>query len=78
MQTEYTLIKKKIKFSSYLRKFRWDRLQSQNEEGLLNTLYEEMHKYLSIYEEVSVYRMMLSRNVIHVEWRKEVVKCLMT
>ncbi len=37
-----SLIKKKTKFSSYVRKLRMDRLQSR---------YEEMRKYLIIYEE---------------------------
>ncbi len=37
-QTQYTDKKKKTKFSSYIRKFRWDRLQRhiQYEEGLPN------------------------------------------
>jgi hypothetical protein len=39
----YTLIKKKRKFSSYIRKFRWD-------QGFL--IYEEMHRYFTMYEEV--------------------------
>jgi hypothetical protein len=29
-----TLIKKKTKFSSYMRKFRWDRVKSHYEQGL--------------------------------------------
>jgi hypothetical protein len=33
---EYTLIKKKIKFSAYIRKFRWERLQSHIWEGIPN------------------------------------------
>jgi hypothetical protein len=36
----FTLIKNKTKFSSYIRKFRWDRVQCK---GFL--IYEEMHKY---------------------------------
>jgi hypothetical protein len=43
MRIRATLIKKKIKFSSHIRKFRWDLL------GFL--IYEEMRKYLTIYEE---------------------------
>jgi hypothetical protein len=48
-----TVIKKKIKFSSYVRKFRRERLQShiQYEEGFPNIQYEEMRKYLVIFEE---------------------------
>ncbi len=44
---ESTLIKKKRKFSSYIRKFRWDQLYMK--KGFL--IYEEMRKYLVIYEE---------------------------
>jgi hypothetical protein len=54
MQT--TLIKKKTKLSSYKRLIRWDREHShiyEDEEGLPNTVYEEMRKYLVIYEEVT-------------------------
>jgi hypothetical protein len=43
-----TLIKKKIKFSSYIRKFRMEQLQSHM-KGFL--IYEKMFKYLTIYEE---------------------------
>ena len=43
------LIKKRIKFSSYIRKFRWERLHVIYEEGL--PIYEEMRTYLVIYEE---------------------------
>ncbi len=44
------LIKKKIKFSSYIRKFRRERLQrSYMRKGFL--IYEEMSKYLVIFEE---------------------------
>ncbi len=47
---QLVLIKKKNKFSSYIRKFRVEQLQSYiYEEGLPN--YEEMRKYLTIYEE---------------------------
>ncbi len=35
------LIKKKIKFSWYLRKFSWSSCKVINEEGLPNTVYEE-------------------------------------
>ncbi len=41
-----TLVKKKTKFSSYIRKFRWEQLQ---------VIYEEMRKYLTIYEEAVSY-----------------------
>ncbi len=45
-----TLIKKKIKFSSYIGKFRVEQLQkSYIRKGFL--IYEEMHKYFPIYEE---------------------------
>jgi len=54
----HTLIKKKRKFSSYIRKFRWGiGCKVIYEEGL--PIYEEMHKYLTIYEEAishTVYR----------------------
>ncbi len=40
-----TLIKKKIEFSSHIRKFR----MSYMRKGFL--IYEEMRKYLTIYEE---------------------------
>jgi hypothetical protein len=47
---EDTLIKKKIKFSSYIRKFRSGAVaKSYMRKGFL--IYEEMHKYFSIYEE---------------------------
>ncbi len=49
------LIKKKIKFSSYIRKYRVEQLQSHIwgfiQEGLLNIVYEEMRKYFPVYEE---------------------------
>jgi hypothetical protein len=39
-----------MKFSSYIRKFRWDRVaKSYMRKGFL--IYEEMPKYLTIYEE---------------------------
>ncbi len=41
------LIKKKIKFSSYIRKFGMEQLHMR--EGFL--IYEEMRKYFAIYEE---------------------------
>jgi hypothetical protein len=42
--------KNKIKFSSYIRKFRWDQFaKSFMRKGFL--IYEEMRKYLLIYEE---------------------------
>jgi hypothetical protein len=44
----HELIKKKTKFSSYIRKFRWDRWQSHIQDFLI---YEEMRKYVFIYEE---------------------------
>ncbi len=47
--TGTTLLKKKRKFSSYIRKFRRDQ-QIIYEEGLLN-IYQEMRKYLVIYED---------------------------
>jgi hypothetical protein len=49
--SESTLIKKKIKFSSYIRKFRVEQLQSHTymRKGFL--IYEEMLKYFPIYEE---------------------------
>jgi len=44
------MIKKEIKFSSYIRKFRRAQLQSQIwRKGFL--IYEEKRKYLIIYEE---------------------------
>jgi hypothetical protein len=46
-----TLIKNKIKFSSYIRIFRREQLQVIYEEGLPNT-YEEMRKYLVIFEKL--------------------------
>jgi hypothetical protein len=42
------LIKKKSKFSSYIRKFRVEQLQSHKRKGFL--IYEEMRKYFPIYE----------------------------
>jgi hypothetical protein len=46
----HALIKNKIKFSSYIRKFRRERLQSYtSRKGFL--IYEEMRKYLVIFEE---------------------------
>ncbi len=43
-ETKYcTLIKRKQNFSSYIGKFRWDRVQSHMRKGFL--VYEEMHKY---------------------------------
>jgi hypothetical protein len=43
--------KKENKFSSYMRKFRWDRVQSYTYmmKGFLT--YEEMRKFIPIYEE---------------------------
>ncbi len=49
-----SLIKTKTKFSSYIRKFRWDRLQVIYVEELPN-VHEEMRKYLTIYEEAVSY-----------------------
>ncbi len=46
--TVATLIKKKTKFSSYERKFRWD-AKSYMRKGFL--IYEEISRYLTIYEE---------------------------
>jgi hypothetical protein len=45
-----TLIKKKRKYSSYIGKFRWDRVGCKVifEESFL--IYEEFRKYLIIYE----------------------------
>jgi hypothetical protein len=43
------MMKNKTKFSSYVRKFRWDRLQSHVRKGFL--IYEEMRKYLTKYGE---------------------------
>jgi hypothetical protein len=50
-----TLIKKKIKFSSYIRKFRVEQLQShiRGRKGLV--IYEEKRKYFPIYEEADSY-----------------------
>jgi hypothetical protein len=52
-RTTYIYIdkKKKIRFSSYIRKFSWDRLQSHI-RGRTSLIYEEMRKYLVIYEEI--------------------------
>jgi hypothetical protein len=48
--------KKKTKFSSYLRKFRWDRLKSHiYEEGLSSVIYEEMSKYLTMRRPFVIY-----------------------
>ncbi len=45
-----TLIKKKSKFSSYIRKLRWDQLKkSCMRKGFL--LQEEIRQYLTIYED---------------------------
>ncbi len=44
LDQHHALIKKKTKFSSCIRKFRWDRLQSHIWKGFL--IYEEMRKYL--------------------------------
>jgi hypothetical protein len=40
--------KKELKISSYVRKFRWERLQVTYEERLPNTVNEEMRKHFSI------------------------------
>jgi hypothetical protein len=46
----YTLLKKKIKFSSFIRKFRNGAVaKSYMREGFL--MYEEIRKYLTIYKE---------------------------
>jgi hypothetical protein len=45
-----TLIKKKKKFASYVRKLRWDRLQ-RHIRGMASQMYEEMRKYFTKYEE---------------------------
>ncbi len=47
------LIKKKIKFSSYIRKFGMEQLRSHTvyEKGRSNTVYEEMRGHLVIFEE---------------------------
>jgi hypothetical protein len=47
-----TLIKNKIKFSSYIRKFRMEQLQSHMRKVFL--IYEEMRKYLTIYSEAVI------------------------
>ncbi len=54
-----TLIKKKIKFSSYIRKFRMEQLPSNihMRKGFL--IYEEMRKYLTKYEEAVSHNMTL-------------------
>jgi hypothetical protein len=51
VSTNAALIKKKIKLSSYISKFRWERWPSHRymRKGFL--IYEEMRKYLVIYEE---------------------------
>ncbi len=46
-----TVTKKRTKFSSYIRKFRWDRLQSYIWGRKSFLIYEEMRKYLTIYKE---------------------------
>ena len=49
---EGALIKKETKFSSYIRKFRWDRVQSHIwRRGQGFPIYEEMRKFFTIYEE---------------------------
>jgi hypothetical protein len=56
------LIKKKTKFSSYIRKFRWDRVQNHIfGRGFL--IYEEMHKLFTIYEEVVSYIRLCTRSL---------------
>ena len=45
--------KKKIKFSSYIRKFRVEQLQSYMRKGFL--IYEQMRKYFPVYEEAVIY-----------------------
>ncbi len=46
-----TRIKKKIKFSSYIRKFRVEQLQSHAYMRKSFLIYEEIQKYFPIYEE---------------------------
>jgi hypothetical protein len=61
-----TLIKNQTKFSSYLRKFRWERLQSHIEElrkGFL--IYEEMQKHLTVYEEAVSHIWLCNRSVLN-------------
>jgi hypothetical protein len=50
----YTLMKNKISFSSYIRKFRVEQLQSHTymRKGFL--IYEEMYNYFPIYEEAVI------------------------
>jgi hypothetical protein len=47
----YSLIKIKIKFSSYVRKFRWGCMGANSyiRKGFL--IYEEIRKHLTIYDE---------------------------
>ncbi len=45
------LIKKKTKFSSYIRIFGWDRVQSRTYMRKVFLIYEEMRKFFPIYEE---------------------------
>ncbi len=50
----YTLLKEKIKFSSYIRKFRNGAVaKSYMREGFL--IYDEIRKYLTINEEATTY-----------------------
>ncbi len=64
-----TLIKTKTKFSSYIRKFRWDRLQSHMWKSFL--MYEEMRKYLTIYEEAVSYVWLCNRSLLNFHiWEK--------
>jgi hypothetical protein len=62
-----TLIKKKTKFFSCIRKFRWDRLQSHTvycmRKGFL--IYEEMRKYLTIYEEAVSHTCLWNRSLLN-------------
>jgi hypothetical protein len=59
----YALIKKKIKFSSYIRKFRIKQLQSYMKKGFL--IYEEMRKYLTIYEEAVSHRCLCNCSILN-------------
>ncbi len=53
-RTTYTLLKNKNKISSYIRKFRNGAVaKSYMREGFL--IYEEICKYLKIYEEATTY-----------------------
>jgi len=49
LKSNHALIKNKTKFSLYIRKFRWDRVQSYMRKGFL--IYEEMREFFPIYEE---------------------------